>query len=90
MGARAIVLALCWWHGDRAEAFPELKGAILSREWLGPKLISEIIGRSEFVFASSLHACITALSYGVPVARTPLSSGVTFERLDEFEGLAFI
>src|SRR5205807_6918854 len=62
-----VILPICWCHGDRAEKFPKLQGPVfVSREWLAPKLMSEIIGRSEFVFASSLHACITALSYGVP------------------------
>jgi len=87
----AVILPVCWCHGDRAEVFPELKGRVfLSREWLGPKLISEIIGRAEFVFASSLHACITALSYGVPAARVPISWGRKYELLDEFEGIAHI
>jgi hypothetical protein len=68
-----------------------LKGRVfLSREWLGPKLISEIIGRAEFVFASSLHACITALSYGVPGARVPISGVRKYELLDEFEGIVHI
>lgn len=87
----AVILPVCWCHGDRVEDFPDLKrGAFLSREWLAPKLIREIIGRSEFVFASSLHACITALSYGVPGARVPISSGRKYELLDEFEGIVHI
>jgi len=85
----AVILPVCWCHGDRAEAFPEMKGRVfLSREWLGPKLISEIIARSELTVASSLHACITALSYGVPVARVPIAWGRNkFELLNEFEGI---
>ncbi len=85
----AIILPVCWCHGDRAEAFPALKGRVfLSRAWLGPKLISEIIGRAEFVVVSSLHACITGLSYGVPVARVPIAWGRNkFELLNEFEGI---
>jgi hypothetical protein len=63
---------------------------LLSREWLAPKLMSEIIGRSRFVFASSLYACITALSYGVPGARVPVYSDRKFELLDEFEGIVHI
>src|SRR5205085_5651379 len=82
----AVILPVCWCHGDRAEEFPKLTGRVfLSREWLAPKLISEIIGRSEFVLASSLHACITALSYGVPGARAPIFSDRKHELLDEFE-----
>ena len=91
MGCAVVILPVCWCHGDRAEDFPALKGrAFLSREWLAPKLISEIIGRSEFVFASSLHACITALSYGVPGARAPIGSERKFELLDQFEGIVRI
>ncbi len=89
----AVILPICWCHGDRAEKFPDLKGSVfLSREWLGPKLISEIIGRSEFTFASSLHACITALSYGVPAASVwaPISADRKYELLDEFESVAHI
>jgi polysaccharide pyruvyl transferase WcaK-like protein len=87
----AVILPVCWCHGDRAEEFPKLKGHVfLSREWLAPKLISEIIGRSEFVFASSLHACITALSYGVPGVRMPMPSDRKYELLNEFEGIVRI
>ncbi len=87
-----VVLPICWCHGDRAEKFPQIKGRVFrSCEWLAPKLTSEIIGRSEFVFASSLHACITALSYGVPVARVTVSWGRSkWDLLDEFSGIAHI
>ena len=90
-GISGVVLPVCWCHGDRAEEFPELKGRVFSsRKWLTPRLISEIIGRSEFVFASSLHACVTAVSYGVPVARTQLYSERKYELLDGFEGIVDI
>ncbi len=90
-GINAVILPVCWCHGDRAEEFPKMQGRVFpSREWLSPKLISEIIGRSEFVFGSSLHACITALSYGVPGARVPVYSDRKFELLDEFEGIVNI
>jgi hypothetical protein len=66
-------------------------GVFSSREWLAPTLISEIIGRAEFIVASSLHACITALSYGVPGARVPIVWGPSkFDLLDEFAGIASI
>jgi lipopolysaccharide transport system ATP-binding protein len=88
----AVILPVCWCHGDRAEAFPELKGRVfLSREWLTPKLTTEIIGRAEYIVASSLHACITALSYGVPAARVPIGWGASkFDLLDEFSGIVSI
>ena len=91
MGVDLVILPVSWCHGDRAEEFPKLKGRVfLSREWLGPKLISEIIGRSEFVVASSLHACITAISYGVPGLRVPICSDRKFELLDAFSGIVRI
>ena len=64
----------------------------MSAEWLSPQLISEIIGRSELTVASSLHACITALSYGAPVVRFPSFNATDrkFELLDEFDGIASI
>jgi len=53
-----------------------------------PQTDREIIARSELTVASSLHACITALSYGVPVARVPIAWGRNkFELLNEFEGI---
>jgi hypothetical protein len=44
------------------------------------------------VIASSLHACITGLSYGVPAVRVPGLNATDrkFEMLDEFEGVALI
>jgi hypothetical protein len=92
MGAiNAVILPVCWNRGDRAEEFPPVKGqAFLSREWLHPKLMSEIIARSEFVLASSLHASITALSYGVPAARAEVTADRKYELLDEFEGVVAI
>jgi glycosyltransferase involved in cell wall biosynthesis len=89
----AVILPVCWCHGDRATGFPPLPGKVIgSPEWLAPRLIAEIIGRSELIVASSLHACITALSYGVPVARVPASNAADrkFELLDEFEGVELI
>jgi hypothetical protein len=86
-----VILPVSWCHGDRAEKFPKSKRRVLlSREWLPPALIREIIARSEFVFASSLHACITALSYGVPAARAPTFSDRKYELLDEFDGIVRI
>jgi lipopolysaccharide transport system ATP-binding protein len=89
----AVVLPICWCHGDRADGFAELsRNVMASPQWLSPRLISEIIGRSDLVIASSLHGCITGLSYGVPVVRVPGCNAADrkFELLDEFEGVAFI
>ncbi len=91
-GAAIVVLPVCWCHGDRANAIPALPGQVfLNHGWLEPKLMSEIIGRAEFVVASSLHACITALSYGVPVARVRIWWGPSkYDLLDAFTGIAHI
>ena len=90
-GTVAVVLPVCWCHGDRAEAFPDLRGRLVrSPAWLDPRLVAEILGRAELVVATSLHACITGLSYGVPVVRAMASNAVDrkFELLSEFEGVA--
>lgn len=85
----AVMLPICWCHGDRAHWAPRLEGKVhMSDEWLHPHLIREIIARSDFLFASSLHACITAISYGVPVARGVQINERTFELLDAFESVA--
>jgi hypothetical protein len=45
-----VILPICWCHGDRADGFLELSGKVIaSPDWLSPRLISEIIGRSECV-----------------------------------------
>ncbi len=90
-GTVAVVLPICWCHGDRAEGFPPLRGTVIrSPAWLPPRLVCEILGRAELVVASSLHACITGLSYGVPVARAMAAnaSDRKFEVLSGFEGVA--
>lgn len=91
---RAVVLPICRCHGDRTEGFPAMQADLVPEPaWLAPQLITEIIRRSELVIASSLHACIAALSYGVPVARAPVSvppSDRKFELLQGFEGVASI
>jgi lipopolysaccharide transport system ATP-binding protein len=92
----AVVLPVCWCHGDRAQGFPldSPDTAVgLSASWPSPQLISEIIGRAEAVVASSLHACITGLSYGVPVVRAPtgpVPHDRKYEVLRGFAGLADI
>ena len=91
--ATTVILPICWCHGDRTEGFPRLSADVTaSPDWLPPRLISEILGRSDLVIASSLHACITSLSYGVPAVRVPSyhSRDRKFELLDEFEGVATI
>ena len=90
----AVILPVCWCHGDRAVGFPAFDGRIVPCDaWLPPKLLAEIIGRAEFVIASSLHACITGLCYGVPVVRAqlgPVAGDRKYEILDGFDGVALI
>jgi|GEM_PF-290914 len=86
---QAVLLPICRCHGDGTGRCGRLDGQnVATADWLPPRLIAEIIARSEFVFASSLHACITALSYGVPVARARSRLDRKMELLDGFEGIA--
>ena len=85
----AVSLPICRCHGDGTGPAWKLDGQrVANADWLPPRLIAEIIARSEFLFASSLHACITALSYGVPAARPVSRLDRKMELLDGFEGIA--
>ena len=89
----AVLLPVCHCHGDSSDGLPPLPcGRTVFSAWPEPRLLSEIIGRSTAVVASSLHACITAISYGVPVVRVPSFNVADrkFEMLDGFEGVAGI
>ena len=88
-----VLLPVCRCHGDESHSLPAVSGGHTARsEWPDPRLLSEIIGRAEAVVASSLHACITAISYGVPVVRVPSfnKQDRKFAMLDGFEGVATI
>ena len=88
-----VLLPVCRCHGDDSDGLPPFPCRHTARsEWPPPRLLSEIIGRSAAVVASSLHACITAIAYGVPVVRVPSFnvSDRKFEMLDGFEGVAGI
>jgi hypothetical protein len=89
----AVLLPVCRCHGDDSDGLPPLPcGRTVRAGWPAPKILSEIIGRSTAVVASSLHACITAISYGVPVVRAPSFNVADrkFEMLDGFDGVAHI
>ncbi len=90
-GLTAVVLPICWCHGDRTLSFSALDARTHASEaWLPARLISEIIGRSTLVITSSLHASITGLVYGVPVIRVPASqvpADRKFELLQGYEGI---
>lgn len=94
LGAQtAVLLPVCRCHGDDSDGLPPLPcGRTVRSGWPAPKLLSEIIGRSTAVVASSLHACITAISYGVPIVRVPSFNAADrkFEMLDGFDGVAQI
>ena len=87
--AQILLLPICRCHGDDSsapEAFDSKR--VIRAGWLPPRLIAETIARSDFVFASSLHACITASSYGVPAAKTESGLDRKMELLDGLEGVA--
>lgn len=89
----AVLLPVCRCHGDASDGLPPLPcGRTARSAWPSPRLLSEIIGRSAAVVASSLHACITAISYGVPVVRVPSFNAADrkFEMLEGFDGVACI
>ena len=90
-GLAAVLLPICWCHGDRTQSFPQLDAPTFASEaWLPARLISEIIGRSSLVITSSFHASITGLVYGVPVIRVPASPIPTdrkFEMLRGYDGI---
>jgi hypothetical protein len=91
--ATAVLLPVCRCHGDESAGLPSLPcGHTVRSEWPSPRLLSEIVGRSTAVVASSLHACITAIAYGVPVVRVPSFNAADrkFELLDDFEGVTGI
>ena len=89
LGLRIVVLPVCYCHGDRAEGFPALPGdADRLGGWPAPHRIREIIAGAELVVATSLHACITALAYGVRVARVSYPYERKFEQLESFSGIA--
>ena len=87
----AVLLPICWCHGDRTQSFSALDARMHASEaWLPARLISEIIGRSALVITSSLHASITGLVYGVPVIRVPAFQVPTdqkYELLRDYEGI---
>ncbi|MEO7384860.1 MAG: polysaccharide pyruvyl transferase family protein, partial [Novosphingobium sp.] len=91
LGARVVVLPVCYCHGDRAEGFPALPGDTdRNGSWPSPHLIRTIIAGASFVVATSLHAAITAVSYGVRVARVSYPYERKFEQLSAFEGIAML
>jgi hypothetical protein len=89
--SRLVVLPICLCHGDSGDIVPDMAAQTLRvRDWPHPLLIAEIIGRADFLFASSLHACITALAYGVPAARADHYADEKFGLLADFEGVVGI
>jgi hypothetical protein len=86
-----VVLPVCHCHGDDAAAWPDFAGLHTVRsQWPPPLLLTEIIARAEMLCASSLHASIAALNYGVPALRLPSFNQTDrkFELLAGFEGVA--
>jgi SAM-dependent methyltransferase len=83
-----VLLPVCRCHGDAVARLPPARRLrCIPSEWPAPRLLAEIIGRASWVVASSLHACITAASYGVPVVRVP-SFNAADRKFALLEGLA--
>lgn len=88
IGRPAVLLPICRCHGDDEALFDSSHNKWAGAGgWLHPLLITEIIANAEMVVATSLHACITGLSYGVPTLRLPHSRDRKFELLSGFEGI---
>ncbi len=91
LGARIVVLPVCYCHGDRAEGFPALPNDTdRNGNWPSPHMIRTIIAGASLLVATSLHASITAISYGVRVARVSYPYERKFELLSGFEGIAML
>ena len=91
LGRPAILLPVCRCHGDDEAMFAPIADPWVSAgAWPHPLLLAEIIAHADLVIATSLHACITGLSYGVPTVRVPHSRDRKFDMLAGFEGLARI
>ena len=85
-----VVLPVCRCHGDSSDHFRAFACDNLVRsEWLSPLLTCEVISHASFVVASSLHACITSICYGVTCIRIESfnSSDRKFEMLGNFENI---
>jgi lipopolysaccharide transport system ATP-binding protein len=85
-----VVLPICRCHGDSSSAFPSLPSANIARSaWLSPSLTCEVISNSALLIASSLHACITSICYGVPCIRIESFNSYDrkFEILNGFENI---
>lgn len=88
-----VILPICKCHGDDSENISGIKNVNVTKSvFLDPILTSEVIANSRLVFASSLHACITAVSYGIPCIRFESfnSADRKFEILNEFDGVVNI
>ena len=90
-GAQLVVVPICLCHGDSSARFPAIARDLVRADDVNdPQLLAEILAGADMVIATSLHACITALSYGVAAVRVPYTSDRKFELLDGFEGICLI
>lgn len=65
-----VVLPVCRCHGDDSQTLQlTVPFNIIRADWLNPVLIAEVISHSNLVIASSLHACISAICYGITCIR---------------------
>ncbi len=85
-----VLLPICRCHGDCSADFPSLSFDNVAKSlWLSPSLTCEVISHASLLVASSLHACITSISYGIPCVRTESFNSYDrkFEILDGFENV---
>lgn len=65
-----VLLPVCRCHGDDGQNFNLMATFnVIESDWLDPILTCEVIKHSSLVIASSLHACITAICYGIVCVR---------------------
>lgn len=85
-----VILPICRCHGDSSDNFPPLPFANIAKSsWLNPALTCEVISHASLLIASSLHACITSICYGIPCVRIESFNAYDrkFEILDGFENV---
>jgi lipopolysaccharide transport system ATP-binding protein len=85
-----VILPICRCHGDSSDNFPSLPFANIAKSlWLNPALTCEVISHASLLIASSLHACITSICYGIPCVRIESFNAYDrkFEILDGFENI---
>lgn len=85
-GYRFLALPMGPALGDRAEIIDSaLPGLVRLPEWPKPRIIAELIARSEAVVGHSYHLIVTALASGVPVFTSQNLSVGKYSALRDFQ-----